>query len=67
VLALALQVFLSWAFAESPEDGTSDGPTRSPRSFYNYRTWTAFHRLLSRRPPLLTYRRDRRGRFRKLR
>ncbi len=58
---------LQWMLAETLEDGAASQPPRAPRSFYNPRTWAAFHRLASRKALLLTYRRDRRGRFRKVR
>lgn len=59
--------FLSWLLVESPEDRQSrEEAGRPPRNFYNPRTWAAFRRLASKRPPLLMYRRDKNGRFRKL-
>ena len=61
--------FLSWLLVESKEERESaEERTRekAPRSFYNHRTWAAFRRLISKKPALLTYRRDRNGRFRKL-
>ena len=61
--------FLSWLFAEAKEEcGSAEerARERAPRSFYNHRTWAAFRRLISKKPALLTYRRDRNGRFRKL-
>ena len=56
---------LSWLLVESEEQGEGSEPRRR-RSFYDPRTWAAFRRLLSKRPALLTYRRDRLGRFRKM-
>ncbi len=58
---------LHWTLAETTEDEPASQPTRAPRNFYNPRTWAAFHRLVGRKTLLLTYRRDRRGRFRKVR
>lgn len=61
--------FLSWLLSETQEErGSAEERerARAPRSFYNQRTWAAFRRLISKKPALLTYRRDRNGRFRKL-
>ena len=61
--------FLSWLLVETKEElGSAEEGARAkaPRSFYNHRTWAAFRRLISKKPALLTYRRDRNGRFRKL-
>ena len=59
--------FLSWLLAEMPEDRDSHGQiVRRRRNFYNPRTWEAFRRLTAKRPALLMYRRDKKGRFRKL-
>jgi hypothetical protein len=61
--------FLSWLLVETKEErGSAEerAQARAPRSFYNHRTWAAFRRLISKKPALLTYRRDRSGRFRKL-
>ena len=61
--------FLSWLLTETREEqGSAEerARAREPRSFYNHRTWAAFRRLISKKPALLTYRRDRNGRFRKL-
>ncbi len=59
--------FLSWLLVETSEDReTEGGHARPPRSFYNPRTWAAFRRLTAKRPALLMYRRDKKGRFRKL-
>lgn len=61
--------FLSWLLSETEEErGSAEerARQRAPRSFYNHRTWAAFRRLISKKPALLTYRRDRNGRFRKL-
>ncbi len=57
--------FLSWLLVDA-EEGQGEDRHRPPRSFYNPRTWAAFRRLIRKRPALLTYRRDRFGRFRKL-
>ena len=60
-------VFLSWLLGEASEgEGEAGERQRPPRSFYNPRTWAAFRRLTAKRPPLLMYRRDKNGRFRKL-
>ena len=69
VLLAGGHVFLSWLFRETREDGgTAEerAQARRTRSFYNHRTWAAFRRLISKKPALLTYRRDKYGRFRKL-
>lgn len=61
--------FLSWLLVETKEEhGSAEerARERAPRSFYNYRTWAAFRRLISKKPALLTYRRDKHGRFRKI-
>ena len=58
----------AWALAETSEEGPPAAlAVRNPRSFENHRTWSALMRLLGRGPPLLSYCRDKRGRFRKLR
>jgi hypothetical protein len=61
-----LYFVLSWSLAETPEDLDHER-TRNPRSFYDPRTWAAYHRLVAQKPPLLSSRRDRQGRFRKMR
>jgi hypothetical protein len=71
VAAIVLaNAFLSWLLVEPPEDETvperEAREAREARSFYRPRTWRALRRLLAKRPPLLTYRRDKNGRFRKL-
>ena len=59
--------FLSWLLSETSEERqTREERERPPRSFYNPRTWAAFRRLVRTRPQLLMYRRDKKGRFRKL-
>jgi hypothetical protein len=61
--------FLSWLLVETREDRDTTEErerVRRQRSFYNHRTWAAFRRLISKKPALLTYRRDKHGRFRKL-
>lgn len=61
--------FFAWLFSETGEEpGSAEERSlaKAPRSFYNHRTWAAFRRLISKKPALLTYRRDRNGRFRKL-
>lgn len=66
-LLIGGHVFLSWLLAEAADDrdGRAEA-ARPPRSFYNPRTWDAFRRLARKRPALLMYRRDKKGRFRKL-
>ena len=60
--------FLCWTVAEAPDDdAASDERRRNPRNFYDPRTWAAYQRWTRHRPLLLSYRRDKRGRFRKLR
>jgi hypothetical protein len=51
---------------EVPEDSLADDRPANPSSFYDPRTWTAFHRFMGSGNLLLTYRRDKRGRFRKV-
>ena len=67
VLALAAHSFFGWAMAETAEDGAAAQARRRERSFHDPRTWAAFRRWLNQKPPLLWSRRDRRGRFRKMR
>ena len=68
VLALGAHSFFGWAMAETPEDGGAAAQARQrERSFHDPRTWAAFRRWLNQKPPLLWSRRDRRGRFRKMR
>jgi hypothetical protein len=69
VALVAGHFFLSWLLVETKEErGSAEERARgrAPRSFYNHRTWAAFRRLISKKPALLTYRRDRSGRFRTL-
>ena len=65
-LIAGLYFTLSWSLAEEPED-LDDERTRNPRSFYDPRTWAAYHRLVGQRQLLISSRRDRQGRFRKMR
>lgn len=68
VAAVALAwLFTLWLLPEAPEDdlGGSEG-TRRPRDFYDVRTWVAYQRWTRQKPALLAYRRDKRGRFRKM-
>ena len=57
---------LSWSLEETPDD-LEDERIRNPRSFYDPRTWAAYHRLVGQKPLLISSRRDRQGRFRKMR
>ena len=72
ILSLLLALFgamyfiLSWSLADASEHA-DDERTQDPRSFYDPRTWAAYHRLLGQKPLLLSSRRDRQGRFRKMR
>ena len=67
-LVLWLSWFLSWTVAEAPEDSAaSEEQRRNRRNFYDPRTWAAYQRWTRHRPLLISYRRDKRGRFRKLR
>ena len=60
--ALAVRSFLSWTFAEVPEDSASfEESPLDPSRFYDPRTWAIFQPI-----PLISYRRDKRGRFRKM-
>jgi|GEM_PF-5024492 len=65
-LVAGLYVTLSWSLAETPED-VADERSQEPRSYYDPRTWAALHFLLGEKPLLISSRRDRRGRFRKMR
>ena len=61
-MALTVRWFLFWTFPEMPEDISSSHPSQSdPSSFYDPRTWMIFQTK-----PLISYRRDKRGRFRKM-
>ena len=60
--ALALRWLLGWTLPEIPEDvACSDDRIQNPSVFYDPRTWVIFQPI-----PLLSYRRDKRGRFRKM-
>lgn len=66
-IGIALYRFLGWTFEESLEDGGEADRGRDTARFYNPQAWSVFNRLFPQRPPLLGYRRDKRGRFRKMR
>ena len=68
LVGFGLRWLVEWALAETPEDsGSSWQLDRDPRNFNNPRTWAAYQRLLRwQRPVLISSRRDRRGRFRKM-
>ncbi len=60
--ALAMTWLLSWTLQESPEDvSRPEEAIGNPSVFYDPRTWAIFQPI-----PLLSYRRDKRGRFRKM-
>jgi hypothetical protein len=60
--ALAVRCFLFWTFPDAPEDvATEPELPASPSLFYDPRSWAMFQPR-----PLISYRRDRRGRFRKM-
>ena len=60
--SLAVRSFLSWTFAEVPEDSAPfEEPPLDSSRFYDPRTWAIFQPI-----PLISYRRDKRGRFRKM-
>lgn len=60
--ALALRWLLGWTLQEMPEDVIRpDEAIENPSVFYDPRTWAIFQPI-----PLLSYRRDKRGRFRKM-
>jgi hypothetical protein len=60
--ALAVRSFLFWTFPEVPDDiHFETEPPPNPSIFYDPRTWAIFQPR-----PLLSYRRDKRGRFRKM-
>jgi hypothetical protein len=65
-LVTGLYLTLSWSLAETPED-IGNERIEEPRSYYDPRTWAAYHFLLGQKPILISSRRDRRGRFRKMR
>ncbi len=61
-IALAIRSFLYWTFPEVPEDSTSfQEPPLQPSNFYDPRTWAIFKPMT-----LIGYRRDKKGRFRKM-
>lgn len=69
LVGFGLRWLVEWTLVETPEDSLSSWQnTREPRDFNHPRTWAAYQRLLRRkRPPLISSRRDKRGRFRKMR
>jgi len=60
--ALAVRSFLYWTFPEAPEDDRreTEPPAHAP-FFFDPRTWAMFQPKL-----LISYRRDKKGRFRKM-
>jgi hypothetical protein len=58
---LAIRWFLFWTLPELPEDVAVAEAPDHPSLFYDPRTWAVFHPK-----PLLSYRRDKKGRFRKM-
>jgi len=60
--AFAVRSFFFWTFPELPEDIslTPEAPT-NPSAFYDPRTWAMFQPKI-----LISYRRDKKGRFRKM-
>ena len=60
--ALAVRSFLYWSFPEAPEEDRREAelPARPP-IFFDPRTWAMFQPRL-----LISYRRDKQGRFRKM-
>jgi hypothetical protein len=60
--ALAVRWFFFWSFPDIPEDvGLEREGESNPSVFFDPRTWAMFQPR-----PLISYRRDRRGRFRKM-
>jgi hypothetical protein len=57
---------LFWTLEETVEESDASDRAARERNSYNPHGWTVFNRLFPQRPPLLGYRRDKRGRFRKL-
>ena len=68
LVGFGLRWLVEWTLLETPEDSISSWHVeRAPRNFNHPRTWAAYQRLLRRhRPVLISSRRDRRGRFRKM-
>ncbi len=59
---LAVRWFLYWSIPEIPEDvSTAADQPANPALFYDPRTWAIFQPI-----PLISYRRDKKGRFRKM-
>ncbi len=58
---LAIRWFLFWSLPELPEDVAVPEVPDHPSLFYDPRTWAVFHPR-----PLISYRRDKKGRFRKM-
>lgn len=52
---------LFWSLPEPQEDTVVVEPPANPAVFYNPRSWATFQPR-----PLISYRRDKRGRFRKM-
>lgn len=60
--ALAVRWFLVWSFPDIPEDVALEREAEpNPAIFFDPRTWAMFQPK-----PLISYRRDRKGRFRKM-
>lgn len=61
-IAFAIRSFLYWTFPELPEDSSRfEEQPASPSIFYDPRTWVIFKPMT-----LISYRRDKKGRFRKM-
>lgn len=57
----AVRWFLFWSIPEVADDSSIAEPPEHPSLFYDPRTWAIFQPKL-----LISYRRDKRGRFRKM-
>jgi hypothetical protein len=55
-LVAGLYLTLSWSLAETPED-SADERIQEPRSYYDPRSWAAYHFLLGQKPVLISSRR----------
>jgi hypothetical protein len=66
-VGFGLYRLLFWTLEETAEESAHLEMARQKRGFYNPQVWSVFNRIFPERPPLLGYRRDKRGRFRKMR
>ncbi len=64
-VAVAVHLLFHWLMFEPPEEDIQVSPADSAR-FYDSRSWLAFRCFFEEKPLRLGYRRDKRGRFRKM-